>query len=610
MTPFALASVTTGTVFNRTLFYQSSVRPVAAPAAAADNTVTPDKWLVRWAKAVPRPPVTHTQPFFGYPRASIDFVFTVETNQVLRRGFFADDLITPLPPAAVSNLTTTLEWMPSWQGPPHYQPPRIAAQAFVSAPRVAPTLEWLTRWQGPPRQLLGLPGGQPFVPKEATLENTVTPDKWLVRFEKAVPRPPVTSTQPFFGYPYVAQSNLTTTLEWLPSWQGPPRYWPARIAAQPFVPKEAVLENTVTPDDWLVRFEKPVPRPPVWSTQPFYGYPYVAASNLTTTLEWLKPLDRAVAARPVTPTQPALQLFTTVQVTPDMWMVRWQGPPRTLLGLPGGQPFVPKEAVLENTVTPDKWLYRFGKAVPCPPVRPTQPFYGYPYEVQAIFVPYEQWWHQSLSRAAVRPPVRNQPYQPFVPREATAENTQTPDKWLQRWQGPPRYWPIKVQTPPFVPREATRENTQTPDKWWRDLGRAVARPPVVKTQPGWSLQPPPVAATPSILWFQPLGAAAPATPVRPTQPFFGYPYTAAAPAVTYQQSVTATLTLTVNFHFCGWGTAAEQVELFGTASEQDTAWSVVTEATEGVSTVSEQATAWSTEEQQEDDTEEQDPQCP
>lgn len=313
--------------------------PPAPPAAAQVVTVTADQWL---------------RPFAAPPRILQPY-----------GDWLAQPFVPPPPPQYVTFSTDSAFVRVKTL---HYQ-----SQVQPVVVPAAPNTNWLIRWDSPPRYLLGLLSGSPFVPKEAVLDNTSTPDKWLLAFNAAVPHSwPTKQLAPFV--PKEATSENTVTPDkWLQRWQGPPRYLLSLPGGQPFVPREAVLDNTATPDKWMRPFYQAVPVPKPVVTQPFYGYPYVSQSNLTTTLEWLS---------------------------------AWQGPPRIVPPKVLAQPFVPKEAVLENTVTPDRWLQPFYAAVPVPKPVVTQPFYGYPY--------------------------------------VSASNLTTTLEWMQAWQGPPRIVPPQI----------------------------------------------------------------------------------------------------------------------------------------------------------------------
>lgn len=142
-------------------------------------------------------------------------------------------------------------------------------------------------------------------------------------------------------------------------------------------------------------------------------------------------------------------------------------------------------------------------------------------------------WQQPLSRSVAIPRPARQGGEPFVPKEATRENTVNP-VWLQAWRVPPRFRPPKLVAQPFVPREATRENTVTPDKWllrWQGPPRYWPR----KTN-----------ATYSILERQ---------------------------AAIFSQNVFAEINFTAEFHICGWGTEAQAAEGFVDDTQQADTWS-------------------------------------
>lgn len=380
---------------------------VLIPPAEAPQE-TPQGWLQALSTAPKRPNVPFVRASQEWltgsqPSNNVDGLVSGGSDAIFTRTLYYSDFSTypPQPPTVQDNTGTVDTWLVRWQGPPRYLPPKLIAQPFVPHEAVLENTitpdKWLRPFGAPPRYWPIKVQAFPFVPKEAVLENTVQPDKWLMR------------------------------------WQGPPRYLFSLPGGQPFIPKEAVLENTVD-QGWRTPF---IPAPPPIRprpTQPVFGYPYAFASNLTTSIEWL---------------------------------AQWKGPPRYQPPKILAQPFIPKEAVLENTVTPDKW------------------------------------WQQ-LGKIAVRylPPAR--PAQPLVPREATIENTVTPDKWHQPFARRPVFMHPRfadviytAQPPVFV------ENTVTIDKWLVPLGQTPKKPQ-------W------MAARGYLQWPHQLIIQIPSTIVRPT----------------------------------------------------------------------------------------------
>lgn len=216
-------------------------------------------------------------------------------------------------------------------------------------------------------------GGSPFVPKEAVLENTVTPDKWMLAFG-TMPKGRVWITQPIYvTVAFAAADNTITPDKWLLPFGRMPRFWPNQPMGQPFVPKEATLENT-------------------------------------TNMVW--PLTFGEVARPI---------------------------PK--VAFQGYHLFVPAEATLANTITPDKWLNAFGRPLPLSRVRfgpPPRVIFSPPVAPSNSVTP-DKWM-----RPLAQLPRRNMPRhtQPAYARAVPfVDNTATPEKWLLRWSGPPRMLP-------------------------------------------------------------------------------------------------------------------------------------------------------------------------
>jgi hypothetical protein len=240
--------------------------------------------------------------------------------------------------------------------------------------------------------------------------------------------------QSVFGYPYVSVVVTTTPDMWLRGFDRPvaiPRNAP--VGGQPFVPREATVDNTTTRVWPLTQGEKARPVVRVAAQGQHLFVPREATRENTANLVW--PLTQGEKARP----QP-----------------RW-GP----LGI---TPFVPREATVDNTIRGMGWWQPFGWATPKPPAK-----------TDVIY-----------------------PVQPV----AFVDNTVTPDKWMMRWRGPPRYLP----------------------------------------QAGW------------VTFLQ-------------------------RAQVTFAQSLSAEITVTVDLHVCGWGTAPEEGVAFVEQAEAGDVWTVEEEQT-------------------------------
>lgn len=394
-------------------------RRVAAPlpvhtqpilGAAPAPQVTADEWLQPFQKAVPTPRARYTQPVSGYqPEAVVSNLTTsIEWLQPFYRaapqprpaqsqpvfGY-------PYESVVVSNLTTTLEWQIAWKGPPRYLQPLAGGPVYPGTPsNLTTTLEWQIAWQKavlPSKPI----HTQPVYP--ATPSNLTTTLEWQIAWQGAKPTKP-THTQPFFNYPYLALPNLTTTLEWLqpfykaaigtkpiPSqpvwsyqyvetpppvtltttlewlvaWQGPPRYTPLRAYPyQPFVPSTLVIDNTITGIAWHQPFSRQLRRKSVVT---FTSPQFVPTAFAQFPTAWHVPLSRAPvryrAAYQQTVRADAVTVDNTVTI--EKWQqpfhkaarIRW--PAKTNVLLPA-YPYV--TAAVDNNVTIDKWLVPFGSA--------------------------------------------------------------------------------------------------------------------------------------------------------------------------------------------------------------------------------------------------------
>ena len=340
----------------RTLFYQSKIEPPPTPPAAAVVVATIE-WIPPFSTMPPSRFVVRPQPQFVPPQVAQ--VTPDEWLQPFTRAVaqprVATALYTPFVPKEVvaENTVTPDAWMQ-----PFYKaaPATKLNVSNVTYPYFAPVAtnsrtewDWYVQWKEPPRYWWQGRPFQPFIPREAVIDNTVTPDTGSRR--SVVRRACCcVSLAAHRSFPKEVVQDVHGPEKWLQAFRGPPRYWPVKVQTPPFIPREAVIDNTLGPIAWLYPFTKCVPTPPVRVTQPFFGYPYESASNLTTSIEWLQ---------------------------------KWQGPPRyTPLKSYPYQPFVPREAVIDNTVTPDKWLRGFDRARPARPV--ARPAIAWNYEPVVI----------------------------------------------------------------------------------------------------------------------------------------------------------------------------------------------------------------------------------
>jgi hypothetical protein len=417
------------------------------------------------------------------------FVFTVTTGQVFTRTLQFQDTA----------------WCP--------QAPVVAAVVTADT--------WLQRWQGPPRVLRGLPGGQPFVPEEATRENTTNTVWPLVLGEIA--RPPVRIAQQgqHLFVPREATIDNTTGVLWplkVQSEKASPIGRPAPQGWHLFIPDEATSQNTTNKVWPLVFGEKARPLPlPAQQGQHLF-VPEEATVENTTNRVW--PLTFGEKARPLPLPAPA-----------GMWAFSYV------------TPFV------DNNQTIDKWQQPLGRAAPI--LRPAPGgwwAFGYPYLGVDNTIGIEKW-QQPLTRSAPIPRPAPVGGQPFVPTEVVFPNTVTPDYWLQRWQGPPRYWPIKVQALPFVPAEATSDNTT--NRVWPLTQGEKARPiPRVAPPGGQPFVPKEAVLENTTVTVWPLTFGERARPIlRPAAQgmwAFGYPYVSFDNTVTiekWQQPLSVTINL-------------------------------------------------------------------
>jgi len=440
-------------------------RPPTTPAV---TTVTADMWLMRWERPrrvllsvgvagailVPTAPVVI--PYTDWPVAFGEAARPIERPAPQGYHLF-------VPRAATIDNTTNTVW------------PLAAGE--IPRPIVRPAQQ----------------GHHLFVPREATLENTTNRTWPLTKGELARPISRAAQQGYHLFTPKEATVENTITISW-PLTLGEkarPIEAPAQQGQHLFVPAEATLDNTTNRVWPLTQGEiaRPIvkPAPSGWYA---FGYPYLGVDNSQTIDKWQQPLSRAV---PIPRPSPL-----------------------------GGSPFIPKEATRENT-TNLVWPLAQGEVA-----RPIQRIaqqgtwvFGYPYEAVAFDNNITGiGWHQPFYQATPRRPfARTQPNyvtvnfnnnivgmawhqpfptalnigwprktylrggSPFVPKEATLENTGTLATWLMRWQGPPRYRPPKLISQPFVPREATVENTIRGIAWHMPLSIAAKHAKLCLSQP-------------------------------------------------------------------------------------------------------------------------------
>lgn len=530
----------------------------------------------------PTPPV-EAEPFYAFDVTSGFAAKRVLNYQDL---FHVARPIDPSPEQAEASVTTDAASSRTL----HYQ--ALVQPVVVSeAPNLTATLEWLIRWDKPPRYLLPLPGGQPFIPAEATRENTVTPDKWLQAWRGPPQYHPVSSQWTPFVPKEAVLENTVTPDNWLQRWEGPPRSVPAPLGGTPFVPKEAVLDNTVTPDSWLLPFQSAAspfrlnvsqvtfapfaqaedntvtidkwqlswnlaahaPKP--IHTQPVYGFPYEGVDNTRTEWDWSVAWEGPPRLWPLgKPYQPFVPAEATVEntVTPDKWLQAWRGPPGYEPVKSEWTPFIPPAPAADNTVTPDNWLQSFRKAVDSPPPRRTQPLYAYPYETEVVATTTTLEWLQAWRGPQRLVPVHTQPVYPHQPRYEPPQVTAsvTTGRVAQRTL----YYQALIsplREIPFVP------NTETIDKWQQPLSVAVpARP--VWTGYAWRVEFP---------YEQPH-----CVPAFQADAFQNSAFQICPTGATYQQTIDAGLVLTVDIHVCGWGTTAEAGVAFVEQAEAGDPW--------------------------------------
>jgi hypothetical protein len=204
----------------------------------------------------------------------------------------------------------------------------------------------------------------------------------------------------------------------------------------------------------------------------------------------------------------------------------------------GGQPFVPREATVDNTTT-RVWPLTQGEK----------------------------------ARPVVRAAAQGQHL--FVPKEATRENTTNlvwPLTQGEKARPQPRWGPTGYV--PFVPREATVDNTIRGMGWWQPFGWATPKPPA-KTNVIYPVQPPVVAdntgtvATWLMRWQGP----------PRIQPQPGWSVFQRRVEVIFAQSLSAEIALTVDLHVCGWGTVPEDAVAFVEEGEAGDVWTEQAEET-------------------------------
>jgi hypothetical protein len=464
-------------------------------------------------------------------------------------------------------------------------------------------------------------------------ENTVTIDKWQQPLSRAVPVPrPAPRGLWVFGYPYEGVDNTRTEWDWCIAWEGPPRYWWQGRPYQPFVPAEATVQNTTNTVWPLTQGQKakPVPRAApqghhlfvpkeatventtntVWpltqgqkarpvarpAPQGLWasGYPYAAIENTTTTV-W--PLVFGEKARPVPRVAPqGLWVFgyPYLSVPNTVTIDKWQQPLSIAVPIPrpaqtAGRPFVPKEETVANT-TVRVWPLTQGlKARPV--LRPAPQggwFFGYPYE-GVDFCTFQndafqndafqlcapsQRWHRPFSIAVSIPRSAPQGGVVYPVGEVPViDNTVTPDKWLSRWEGPPRIWPAKTQVIYPVSPITFVDNTVTPDKWLiRWQGPPRYQPPLILAQPFIPAEATVENTVTPDKWLQAWRG-----PPKYLPCIVHHEWTWEGLGAIFEQAIAMQIELTVDLHVCGWGTAPETAEGFVEQAEQSDPWVEQTE---------------------------------
>lgn len=483
-------------------FIVSALIAPLAPAAAPDNTVTIDKWQQPLNRSVPVPVAHQGHHLFVPAEATVDNttvkVWPLTQGEIARpiARVAAQGHHLFVPKEATLENTTVRVW-PLTQGLKAAPIDRVAQQGhhlFVPKeatlenttnvvwplvvrdekahpiPRVAPQgqlvfgypqeaedntrVEWDWCKPFPDRapQTFAKQGHHLFVPDEATSRNTDVKVWPLTQGEIARPiQRPAPQGAWVFGYPYEGVDNTRTEWDWTIQWPDrfPQTFWKAK-PYQPFVPKEATVENTTNVVWPLTQGEVARPIPATAPQGQHLFVPAEATSENTSVRVW--PLTQGEKARPIARVAPQGAWafgypYEAVENTRTEWDWAIQWPDRMprfwWKGRPY-QPFVPREATRENT-TNVVWPLTQGEvARPIPRIAPLgQWAFGYPYEIEENTR--TEWdWYKPFPDRAPRFWWRGRPYQPFVPREATVENTITGIAWLEAWRGPPRYWPGKT----------------------------------------------------------------------------------------------------------------------------------------------------------------------
>lgn len=365
---FGVVPVVTGSVFSKPLYYQAYTRGYAPVVAAQPSAITwqqaPDLLLPRrgygfsYLTAPLSPPVSVA--FYGWRQP----LSTAPTRETLR----ADQLVAPY--ALFAPNTVTID---KWQQPlGRAVPPTKLWHSDIPYYNLAVIIDntvtvdkWQFNWSGPPRYWPPQIPASPFIPPEATAENTVDISKWQQPLSTAVPHgwPPYAPvTVPYFSY--LAGDNTGTAATWFSWWGGPPRFWPPKPMALPFWPKEATSENTVTSDKWLVDLSRPARRTRSLPAQ--YQFPFTAFAQFT--VAWQQPLSAPIV-KPRRVSQQTVASYPTPPFFPNTVTIdKWQQPlgratPAVRLNLTNIIYARLQPAILANTVTIDKWQQPLSRSV-------------------------------------------------------------------------------------------------------------------------------------------------------------------------------------------------------------------------------------------------------
>lgn len=551
-----------------------------AVQAAPDNNVTIDKWLQPLSRAVPIPRPAGQPGGQPFVPAAATVQNTTNTVWPLIVGEVARPILRVAPqgvhlfvPDEPTSRNTTCRVWPLTQGE-------------VARPISRPAQQ----------------GHHLFVPREATRDNTTNTVWPLIVGEVARPIPRPAQQGVHLFVPREATVDNTTVTVW-PLTQGEvarPVLRPAPLGGQPFVADQATVQNTVPGGWWSLTNLAAVPCPPARHTQPVYVFIPPFVDNSQTIDKWQQPLSVPV---PI-PRYPLGWIsfgYPYAVADNNQTIDKWQQPFAKAVDIPrpaprGGVPFVPREAVVENT-TVRVWPLTQGDIARPIPRAPA----GY-----TPFVPREavvdnttvRVWPLIVGQIA-RPVLRVAPQGGWVYGSyASSDNNVTIDKWLQPLSRAAR---IPYAAPrggfPFVPREATVQNTITGIGWWRDFTLPSRARPVVKTNVTYVNKPPVVQVIGGTVdqWLQRWQKAVPVPRVWRTQPTWTPQH------LPFAVSISVGIIVSGEVHVCGWGTETEDGTGFSPEAEQGDAWSVQTETTVAYNDQNEQSDPWS-EQAQSDDT--------